>query len=542
MSSHEQNISEILVSLTDVAKFAKTSKSAVSNWRKRYKDFPVPRVEQPSGALFDLAEVEEWLIKTGRLTSRVPQRELFWNVASSLRDQGSPDQISRFVIALILYVTVCERAAEAGSDLKVEPRDSWQEVSKVHDWELMDAVARAVHSIENANPQLERMISVGLERLDFRDRRDFGKSIRVIAANAEHRPGLDESDDLFDEVFEWRESFDRFLAESSTPNDLAILMSLIAASFGPRVFDPAAGDAGVLLLTAQMHDAGDARTPEGVKRQGGPRELLGYEVNPSVLWLARARMFLYGQKATLEVTNSLLEPSVQGVAADVVVVDPPFGMKDWGDARTILDPRWEFGGPPARSADFAWLQVAWQALRPGGVALVLLPQGSLFRQGAESEIRRNMLRAGAVSAIVSLPAKMRTNTSIKCVLWVLQRPETPTVKTSQVLLIDATDMGKPGRRQHDFASEELEAIADVVVQHAYGLAPDPLSKVPLKLVPSDPQLAHDLSYLMASVSEAALPLEAATEDASTLRTELTTAVVELDRALGVILTSAEEER
>lgn len=542
MTFHEQETSEVLVSLTDIAKFAKASKSAVSNWRKRYKDFPLPQVEQPSGALFNLAEIEEWLIKTGRLSNRVPQRDLFWNVASSLRDQGSPDQISRFVIALILYLTVCERAAEVGSALRVDARDTWREVSKVADWDLLDAVVRAVHAIEIANPQLELKISDGLERLDFNERRSLGQAIRVIAANAEQLPGPDVPDDLFNEVFEWRESFDRFLAESSTPNDLAILLSLIASSFGPRIFDPAAGDAGVLLLTAQMFDAGDGRTPPGVQRQDGPRELIGYELNSSVLWLARARMFLYRQRATLEVANSLLDPNVQGVAADVVVVDPPFGMKDWGDARTIVDPRWEFGGPPAKSADYAWLQVAWQALRPGGVALVLLPQGSLFRQGAESEIRRNMLRAGAVSAIVSLPAKMRTNTSIKCVLWVLHRPETPIVKKNQVLLIDATDMGKPGRRQHDFASEELEAIADVVVQHAYGLVPDPLSKVPLKLVPSDPQTADDLTRLMASVLEAAQLPEIAAEDPSALRTELAAALGELDRALAVVLASVEEKR
>ena len=57
-----------------------------------------------------------------------------------------------------------------------------------------------------------------------------------------------------------------------------------------------------------------------------------------------------------------------------------------------------FGLPPASYGDYAWVQqmVASMAEDSGRMAVVL-PQGALFRKGAEGRIRRALVTSGAGS-------------------------------------------------------------------------------------------------------------------------------------------------
>ena len=63
---------ETLVGITDIAEMARAKRTAVSNWPKRYADFPKPRKATPSGALFDANEVERWLIVKGKIDGPIP--------------------------------------------------------------------------------------------------------------------------------------------------------------------------------------------------------------------------------------------------------------------------------------------------------------------------------------------------------------------------------------------------------------------------------------------------------------------------------------
>ncbi|MFJ5225118.1 N-6 DNA methylase [Streptomyces sp. NPDC088400] len=55
--------SEPLVSGSEIARLAGVTRAAVSNWRRRYEDFPAPAGGSTSGPLFVLAEVQAWLDK-----------------------------------------------------------------------------------------------------------------------------------------------------------------------------------------------------------------------------------------------------------------------------------------------------------------------------------------------------------------------------------------------------------------------------------------------------------------------------------------------
>ncbi|MET8575383.1 N-6 DNA methylase [Streptomyces sp. NPDC005012] len=52
-----------LVTGSEIARLAGVTRAAVSNWRRRYDDFPEPAGGGPTSPLFDLAEIQAWLAK-----------------------------------------------------------------------------------------------------------------------------------------------------------------------------------------------------------------------------------------------------------------------------------------------------------------------------------------------------------------------------------------------------------------------------------------------------------------------------------------------
>ena len=70
-----------LLSAGQIATLAGVTPSAVSNWRKRHADFPVPAQEVPGGDLFARQEVEQWLKRRNKpygAQVTLPTRMKFW--------------------------------------------------------------------------------------------------------------------------------------------------------------------------------------------------------------------------------------------------------------------------------------------------------------------------------------------------------------------------------------------------------------------------------------------------------------------------------
>ena len=77
---------ETFVSAADVARLAGVGRAAVSNWRRRYPDFPEPASE--SGE-FRRGEVEQWLRSQGKLLHE-PDGDAAWRVLDLLRAELKP--------------------------------------------------------------------------------------------------------------------------------------------------------------------------------------------------------------------------------------------------------------------------------------------------------------------------------------------------------------------------------------------------------------------------------------------------------------------
>ncbi|TQK97512.1 type I restriction enzyme M protein [Streptomyces puniciscabiei] len=228
--------------------------------------------------------------------------------------------------------------------------------------------------------------------------------------------------------------------EFYTPREVArLLIESASPQPGDRILDPACGSGGLLAAAAQ-------RIAESGRVDGSSFE--AYATDSSNPRLAMMNLAIHGVDQPVVGASdpvSLFQSRGHGLA-DRVLSNPPFNQRieDIG----IVD--WPFGRPPKSNANFAWLQLAWTRLSENGTAAMIMPPGVAWANGREAEIRRRMIAAGALLAIIALPPNLFTHTSIPVHIWLLARDKSrhlPAGDANAVLFIDAGRLGTQVPRQ-----------------------------------------------------------------------------------------------
>lgn len=215
------------------------------------------------------------------------------------------------------------------------------------------------------------------------------------------------------------------------------------------IYDPAAGTGGMLLAAVQhvqdMH--GD------VKRLWG--KLYGQEKNLTTSSIARMNLFLHGiEDFQIVRGDTLRNPAFfEGdslACFDCVIANPPFSLEKWGEELWTNDPfgRNFAGLPPSSSGDFAWVQHMVKSMADvTGRMAVVLPQGALFRKGAEGKIRQKLLEMDLVEAVIGLAPNLFYGTGLAACILVLRKRK-PVSGKKKVLIADASRLFRRGRAQN----------------------------------------------------------------------------------------------
>ena len=332
------------------------------------------------------------------------------------------------------------------------------------------------------------------------------------AAISNHDMGL-----VFEELIRrFAEGSNETAGEHFTPRDIVRLTTslvfmedddaLTKPGIIRTIYDPTAGTGG--FLSSGMEYVHELNT-QAVMRA------FGQELNPESYAICKADMLIKGQDVSnIKLGNTLSNDQLYGDNFDYMVSNPPFGV-DWkkieGEIRKEhlergFEGRFGPGLPRVSDGSLLFLMHLLSKLRPiqpserssnssqvaglksqvssagGGRIGIILNGSPLFTGSAgsgESEIRRYILEADLLEAIVALPTDMFYNTGIATYVWVLSNKKAAERK-GRVQLINGVHLyGKMrkslGSKRHEMSAEDIKTIT-----RAFGafepIAPQPLNK------------------------------------------------------------------
>ncbi|MET9653166.1 N-6 DNA methylase [Streptomyces sp. NPDC006460] len=396
------------VTAAGIARLAGVGRAAVSNWRRRHADFPRPVGGTETSPSFALADVEGWLRAQGKL-AEVPLRERVWQQVA-----GHPGgAVTALVHAGAVLLLVRDRSA------------AWLKLTALSDERLAEALPGALDETLTRRFGAERAVRTPTAA-------ELAASVPLVrgAADLAAESGA-------------RQAFEFLLGRhldanprqyTLTPQGPAALMAALAAGPAdarPTVLDPASGT-GALLRAVR-----------------NPAAVHGQDTDPDLAALTSLRLALASDaEVRVRTGDSLRADAFPGLAADVVLCHPPFNERNWGHEELAYDPRWEYGFPARTESELAWVQHSLARLRPGGTAVLLMPPAAASRRSGR-RIRADLLRRGALRAVVALPAGAAPPYGIPLHLWVLRRPAAGVAVPPELLLVDTTGAEHTGGAGRD---------------------------------------------------------------------------------------------
>lgn len=291
---------------------------------------------------------------------------------------------------------------------------------------------------------------------------------------------------VFEELIRrFAESSNETAGEHFTPRDIVRLTTslvfmedddaLTKEGIIRTIYDPTAGTGGFLSSGMEyVHEL----NPKAVMRA------FGQELNPESYAICKADMLIKGQEVNrIKLGNTLSNDQLPSEQFDYMLSNPPFGV-DWkkieGDIKDehILkgfDGRFGAGLPRVSDGSLLFLMHLISKMRDttsvdgnisdGGRIGIILNGSPLFTGGAgsgESEIRRHILEADLLEAIIALPTDMFYNTGIATYVWVLTNKKEANRK-GKVQLIDGSNLyGKMrkslGSKRNLMSDDDIKTI------------------------------------------------------------------------------------
>lgn len=383
------------VTAADISRLAGVTRATVSNWRRRHRDFPAPAGGTDTSPTYDLDAVRAWLSARGQLPEDTPADRL----RTALRTHPGDGELALHLLPAVLAAARLDRRErKALTEMRDDALLRWVRSAADDGADDIPGIADAKYSPDAIGP-LRALLRC------------------VVTDGAEAT-----TDVLAERLLEDAGGTGTYL----TPRPLAALMARLltdgAGAFPVSVLDPACGTGSLLTAAASA----------------GARELHGQDVLATQAAQAAVRLRLSAPEAAISLWtgDSLRSDAFTGLTVDAVLCNPPYGVRDWGHDELAYDQRWAYGVPPKGEPELAWVQHCLAHLAPRGRAVLLMPP-AVAERTAGRRIRAQLVRDGALRAIVSLPQGAATPLHIGLHLWVLQRPDPQAEAPGTVLLVDA---------------------------------------------------------------------------------------------------------
>jgi len=311
---------------------------------------------------------------------------------------------------------------------------------------------------------------------DFNDPTKLGSGKEMIDTLSKlilifNKPELDfsknkaEGDDILGDAYEFL--MRHFATESGkskgqfyTPSEVSKVLAKILginndnSTAQTTAYDPTCGSGSLLLKVAD----------EAEKEIS----LYGQEKETATAGLARMNMILHNKPSgTIWADNTLSKPKWEEDGKlktfDYCVANPPFSLKNWGngvDAQNDIYKRFQdFGTPPDKNGDYAFLLHIIKSLKSTGKGAIILPHGVLFRGNAESEIRKNIIKKGLIKGIIGLPPNLFYGTGIPACIIFIDKENAHTRKG--IFMVDAGKGYAKDGNKNRLRDQDIHKIVDV---------------------------------------------------------------------------------
>jgi type I restriction enzyme M protein len=148
---------------------------------------------------------------------------------------------------------------------------------------------------------------------------------------------------------------------------------------------------------------------------------------------------------------------------DFVMANPPFNVDGVDKEKIKDDKRFSYGIPKPDNANYLWIQVFLSALNDKGRAGFVMVNSASDARQSEMEIRKQVVEAGFVNAMVSIGSNFFYTVTLPCTLWFFDKGKANTDRKDKVLFIDARHIFKQIDRAHrEFSSDQIEFLANIV--------------------------------------------------------------------------------
>ena len=378
----------------------------------------------------------------GEAPSTKELKAMLWKAANKLRGSLSAGEYKDVILGLVYLKCVAD--------------SHWKFLA---DNARADNIGRLVDdatgAVMTANPALAGTLPRLYEKLD---QRRLGELVDLLDGARFSPQEGHRARDLMGEVYEYflgnfaRAEGRRGGEFFTPPSVVRVIVEVLEPSSG-RVYDPCCGSGGMFVQTEHFIAAHDG-DPTGVV-------IYGQESVEQTWRMAKLNLAVHGIDNTglgVRCGDTFVNDQHAGVQMDYVMANPPFNIRDW--ARDEHDPRWRFGVPPPRNANYAWIQHILSKLAPGGQAGVVMANGSMSsNSNEEKDIRARIIEADLVSCMVALPAQLFRSTGIPVCVWFFASEKN--TRSGQVLFIDARELGYlVDRAERALTDEEIVRIGD----------------------------------------------------------------------------------
>jgi len=370
-----------------------------------------------------------------------------WKSCDDLRGGVDPSQYKDYVLMLLFVKYVTDKyKGELFAPIEVPEWGSFDAlIAAKGKTDIGERINKAIRKLTEANNLLSSIAVADFDDSSLGEGNAKKETLTKLVAIFEdldlskNRAG---DDDLLGGAYEFlvrkfSKKTGKDKGEFYTPAEVSRVIAKVVGitSDTPRnrtVYDPTCGSGSLLIRASE--EAANGLT------------IYGQEKNSTTAALAKMNMVLHGEGDSAKIVqgDTLARPRWTTTGNhlkrfDFAVANPPFSYKSWANAvNPDNDPynRFEYGTPPQRRGDYAFLLHVISSLKSTGKGAVVMPHGVLFRGNAEAAIRENLIKRGLIKGVIGLPANLFYGTGIPACILVIDKTHDST--RQGIFMIDAS--------------------------------------------------------------------------------------------------------